>query len=68
MLLEKAWAKLCGSYSKILNGTQIEAMGSLTGAPTKFYLHSEMIDVDLCIQKSLSKDFMITCSTSNVDK
>lgn len=34
LLLEKAWAKIFGSYQRIEGGTTGEALPSLTGAPT----------------------------------
>lgn len=35
LILEKAWAKLYGSYERIEAGTCREALRDLTGAPTK---------------------------------
>jgi calpain-15 len=34
MILEKAWAKISGSYSNIISGTPREVIRSLTGCPT----------------------------------
>ena len=34
LILEKAWAKLFGSYERIEAGLTREALRSLTGAPT----------------------------------
>jgi calpain-15 len=42
LLLEKAWAKICGSYQRIEAGTVGEALPYLCGAPSKFYYHEEM--------------------------
>lgn len=39
MLLEKAWAKINGNYSKIEEGDPKEALGALTGAPTENFDH-----------------------------
>lgn len=33
-LLEKAWAKICGSYAKSVAGFEYESLTALTGAPT----------------------------------
>ena len=41
LLLEKAWAKLYGSYQRIEAGTTGEALPALTGAPTEYILHRE---------------------------
>ncbi len=35
--MEKAWAKIFGSYERIESGTCREALRDLTGAPTKSY-------------------------------
>eukprot|EP00347_Sterkiella_histriomuscorum_P024013 403332608 len=41
LLLEKAWAKIHGSYQRIEAGTTGEALPALTGAPSDFFYHSE---------------------------
>lgn len=42
LILEKAWAKLFGSYAKIESGFCREALRDLTGAPTKvIYTYEE---------------------------
>ena len=38
-LLEKAWAKICGSYARIIGGLTEEALRVLTGAPVKNFDH-----------------------------
>ena len=43
-LLEKAWAKACGSYAQTIGGITSESLRALTGAPTYNINHSE-IDV-----------------------
>lgn len=35
MILEKAWAKVYGSYERIESGITRECLHDLTGAPTK---------------------------------
>ena len=42
LLLEKAWAKLFGSYQRIESGTTGEALPVLTGAPSDFTFHSDV--------------------------
>jgi calpain-15 len=44
LLLEKAWAKIFGSYQRIEAGTTGEALQPLTGCPTKYYIHDENSD------------------------
>ena len=41
MLLEKAWAKVFGSYQSIVSGLPGEALTTLTGAPCTFVPHGE---------------------------
>jgi calpain-15 len=41
LLLEKAWAKIFGSYQRIESGTSGEALPALTGAPAEFLFHEE---------------------------
>lgn len=41
-LLEKAWAKACGSYAKTIGGQTSEALNILTGAPTETLNHSDV--------------------------
>lgn len=42
LIIEKAWAKVFGSYQRIEAGTSGEAMRPLTGHPTKFYIHDDI--------------------------
>jgi len=39
LILEKAFAKVFGSYQRIESGNTSEALYPLTGCPTKFFLH-----------------------------
>jgi calpain-15 len=41
LILEKAWAKVFGSYQRIEAGTTGEALQPLTGCPTKSYVHED---------------------------
>jgi hypothetical protein len=38
-ILEKAWAKVCGSYAQTIAGLPSEALATLTEAPTISYIH-----------------------------
>eukprot|EP00826_Nyctotherus_ovalis_P012553 TRINITY_DN1332_c0_g2_i1.p1 TRINITY_DN1332_c0_g2~~TRINITY_DN1332_c0_g2_i1.p1 ORF type:complete len:790 (+),score=282.59 TRINITY_DN1332_c0_g2_i1:141-2510(+) len=40
MLIEKAWAKIHGSYASIAAGDSRESFSALTGAPVKYHKHS----------------------------
>ena len=42
MLLEKAWAKVCGSYHNIVNGTTDLAFIHLCGMPSIEYKHEDL--------------------------
>lgn len=46
LLLEKAWAKIFGSYQRIEGGQAGEALPALTGAPAQHLDHREMTDFD----------------------
>lgn len=41
MILEKAWAKIHGSYERIVSGMSKEVMRDLTGAPSYEYETNE---------------------------
>ena len=41
MIIEKAWAKIHGSYCQIDGGLTKEALHDLTGAPTKTFFLNE---------------------------
>jgi len=42
LIVEKAWAKVFGSYQRIEAGTTGEALNPLTGCPTKFFIHDDV--------------------------
>ena len=65
LILEKAWAKLHGSYDKIIGGYAHQALRDLTGAPAFEYETSEedtwdkILDADrkkYIIQAGIAKD------------
>lgn len=46
LVLEKAWAKVFGSYQRIEAGTAGEAMYPLTGSPTQQFFLNDVRDLD----------------------
>ena len=44
ILLEKAWAKLHGSYARVEGGLPCFASSHLTGLPSESFLHDEFED------------------------
>ena len=46
LIIEKAWAKIFGSYQRIEAGTAGEALYPLTGCPMQQFYHDEITDVD----------------------
>lgn len=69
MLVEKAWAKIFGSYQRIESGTVGEALPSLTGAPTNFHYHQEFSnkkeDLWKKIKSADEKNFIIGTAVSS---
>ena len=68
LLLEKAWAKIFGSYQRIEGGTTGEALPALTGAPTQMILHAETEDKEFIwntIKEADAKDYVIATSVSS---
>jgi len=68
LLLEKAWAKVYGSYGKIVGGFPHEPLHDLTGAPTVFYstedVHMEDEIWDEILQGE-ENNYVMTCSTKS---
>eukprot|EP01022_Parablepharisma_sp_SALTPOND_P026586 TRINITY_DN64445_c0_g1_i1.p1 TRINITY_DN64445_c0_g1~~TRINITY_DN64445_c0_g1_i1.p1 ORF type:complete len:1204 (-),score=5.94 TRINITY_DN64445_c0_g1_i1:53-3520(-) len=67
LLLEKAWAKVNGSFSNIVSGQGIEGLSFLTGAPCEYVTHDEVKNKDeiwLKIKAADEKDYIMTASGS----
>jgi len=56
MLLEKAWAKLHGSYGRTEGGQTAHAAQHMTGLPTQAFKHNEEPDKDAFFKKMLRFD------------
>jgi len=69
VLLEKAWAKIYGSYARIEAGLTRECLHDLTGAPTKYYLTGDNQKKNEEIWQELvkgeQKDFVMTCGSGD---
>lgn len=46
LILEKAWAKVFGSYQRIEAGTAGEAFRPLSGSPSHAIIHDDVKDLD----------------------
>jgi hypothetical protein len=69
ILLEKAWAKLHGSYAEIVSGNMDEALRTLTGAPTDCYKTAELNEKDQDflwdeLLYSKTRKYIICCDSS----
>jgi calpain-15 len=65
MLLEKAWAKIYGSYDNIHAGFADEGLIALTGAPCEGLL-SEWEGTIEKLKIYLKKGYIVSCSTSDL--
>ena len=68
LLIEKAWAKIYGSYQRIEAGTTGEALPALCGAPAEFIFHAEkkdLIDIWQKIRNSDLKNFIIATAVES---
>ena len=69
MLLEKAYAKIHGSYKRIEYGFPHHAMRDLTGCPSYYYSLTSMNEskiVDL-IQEAVDHDYIVAAGTAGYD-
>jgi len=64
-LLEKAWAKTCGSYDRIACGHDVDVFGTYSGLPAKSFYHCDhnTDEVFDWIFQCDSKDYAIHGST-----
>ena len=66
MLLEKAWAKLFGSYERIEAGIPREVLRALTGAPTKIiYTDNKRLWEE--ILKAEENNYIVTAAAGEVE-
>jgi len=66
LLLEKAWAKIHGSYGRISGGLALECLRDFTGAPTMYYTTADFRNEEeiwMSILDGEEKNFVMTCST-----
>ena len=66
MLIEKAWAKLHGSYCMIRKGSTLSALPHLTGAPAIRLDHNFEANLDSLwsmIKEADDRNYVIVCST-----
>lgn len=47
MLIEKAWAKMHGTYERIITGQSYEALRDFMGAPAYYYKVNEQSAIDI---------------------
>ncbi len=64
LLLEKAYAKIFGSYEKIESGFIEHAIRDLTGAPYEFLLNTNPKQTLEFLSNYLSKGYILTTTTS----
>ncbi len=68
LLLEKAWAKINGSYEKTISGTTDDALTFLVYGPSYYYDHDyiPVKDADFMgqIDTGLERDYVV-CGSSN---
>lgn len=68
LLMEKAYAKVYGSYENIDSGDPSNALRDLTGAPYDIKQEGSPEDFWDFIKKMDEKGFILTCYTKKTDK
>jgi calpain-15 len=68
ILLEKAWAKVCGSYQSIESGVAKEVLKLLSGAPTEFFLTKEEDFITKLEECAKQKCIMVSGSFKEASK
>lgn len=68
IILEKAWAKVCGSYQKIESGVAKEVLKLLSGAPTDFYLTTDDNFVSKLEECTKQRCIMVSGSCKEANK
>ena len=56
LILEKAWAKVHGSYQRIEGGNTAEALMALTGAYVDYIFHDQIVNKDVLWSKIFNSD------------
>ena len=67
MLLEKAWAKCHGSYSRIINGRASHTLRDLTGAPAYSYNIKLTENIWNILEDANEKNYMMVTSNNSED-
>lgn len=63
MLLEKAWAKVYGSYDNIHSGYNEEGLNAVSGAPS-IHVSAKENEFSRRIEVEINRGSIITCATS----
>jgi len=67
VLLEKAWAKICGSYAKVIAGQSSEVFDAITNAPTECIWVPQISKEEVWkkLQEAKNNEFIMTAGTGN---
>ncbi len=68
-LLEKCWAKACGTYAKTIGGHASQALRALTGAPSEAYQHDSLSVDELwnLVKEADQKNYVMCTSVGSED-